>query len=154
MNEKTQELIDSVSAFCNENLNDEYKQLCIKSIESLKNKKVSFKRGKIENWASGIVYAIGQVNFLFDDSFEPHVTPDDICNYFNTKKSTSSNKARDIKRLLDMEVGDERFSTSLILKSNVRGVDLGRVKTLQTAKNDKALSDTVEIIKMIHKKRI
>ena len=152
MDGKTKELVHLVSAFCSENLNVEYKRLCIRVIESLESENVSFKRGKIENWASGIIYAVGQVNFLFDDSFVPYVSADEICNYFNTKKSTTSNKARDIRKMLDMEVGDERFSTYIVLNSNVCGVDLGRIKTLQGAKTDMTLNHAVEMLKMIHKK--
>lgn len=43
------------------------------------------KRGKLEIWASAVIYALGQINLLFDKDFEPYSTPDEICDYFKTK---------------------------------------------------------------------
>ncbi len=120
MDEKTKtrqkELTDLVSGFCRQYLDEEFEDLCVRLVEKLGRKReVPFRRGKIENWASGIVYAIAQINFLFDNSSEPHTSPDEICNYFNTKKSTASNKARDIRKMFDLGHFDEEFSTNAIL---------------------------------------
>ena len=114
--DKKSQLIDMLSAFCDENLNEEFGHLSVKLVEKMSRKHtVPFKRGKIENWASGIIYAIAQINFLFDKSSEPHTSPDEICDYFNTKKSTASNKARDIRKMFDLGHFDEEFSTNAIL---------------------------------------
>ena len=134
--ERENQLIELVSNFGDEYLDDEYKMLSIKLVEKLGRKReVPFKRGKIENWASGIIYAIGQLNFLFDDSFFPYATPEDICDYFNTKKSTASNKAHDIRKLLNLKLGNKEFSTRLILESDISiiGGDLSQIKTLEGA---------------------
>lgn len=115
---KEKKLIEMTSSFCDENLDEEYKDLCVKVIQKLGRKHdVPFKRGKLEIWASGIIYALGQINFLFDKSFEPYASPDDICNYFSTKKSTVSNKARDIRDMLKMKQHDEEFLTKSIFES-------------------------------------
>ena len=133
--EKEKKLIEMVDAFCEAKLDSEYKALCNKLIHKLGRKHdVPFKRGKLENWASGIVYAIGQINYLFDKNFEPYATPDDICNYFNTKKSTASNKARDIRQMLKLKIGDDEFSTQYILDSNVKSNNFNE-KTLRGAHN-------------------
>ena len=76
---------------------------------------VPFKRGKLENWASGVIYAISQLNFRFDQSQEMHTSPDEICDFFNAKKSTASNKARDIRKLLNLNIFDEEFTSKEIL---------------------------------------
>jgi len=77
--ERQEKLIEMVKGFSDEYLDEEYKKLNIKLVEKLERKHdVPFKRGKLENWAGGIVYTIGQLNFLFDDSFHPYATPDDI----------------------------------------------------------------------------
>ena len=52
-----------------------------------------------------------QINFLFDKSFEPYATADDICDYFGTKKSTVSNKASEIRDMFKMGYYDEHYST-------------------------------------------
>ena len=62
---------------------DEYKELSIKMVKKLGRKhNVPFKRGKLENWAGGIIYALAQINFLFDKSFELYLSADDICKGF------------------------------------------------------------------------
>lgn len=140
MDEKTKikqdKIIEMVSGFCEEKLDEEYKELCVKLVEKLGRKHdVPFRRGKLENWASGVVYTIGQLNFLFDDSFEPYATADDICDYFKTKKSTAANKARDIRKLLNLKLGNEEFSTELIKEFDYTGIgnDLTQIKTLDNA---------------------
>lgn len=115
---KQEKIIELTSSFCDEKLNDEYKELSIKLVEKLGRKHdVPFKRGKLEIWASAIIYALGQINFLFDKSSDPYSTPDEICDYFNTKKSTVSNKAHNIREMLNMGHFDEEFSTKDLLKS-------------------------------------
>lgn len=70
--EKEQELIELVSNFCQEKLNEEYKQLCIELVQKLGRKRnVPFMTGKMEIWAASVIYTIGNLNFLFDKSFEP-----------------------------------------------------------------------------------
>lgn len=116
--EREEHIIELVSSFCDDELNEEYKDLCVNLVKKLGRKHdVPFKRGKLEIWASAVVYAIGQINFLFDKSFEPYKTPDDICSYFNTKKSTVSNKAHDIREMCDLGHFDEEFSTKDIEES-------------------------------------
>ena len=98
---------------------DEYKELSIKMVKKLGRKhNVPFKRGKLENWAGGIIYALAQINFLFDKSFELYLSADDICNYFKTKKSTTSNKARDIRKMFNLNYFDREFSTQDIWQVN------------------------------------
>ena len=152
--ERKDELIKMVSDFSEDFLDVEFKKLNVKLVEKLSRKReVPFKRGKLEIWASGIVYAIGQLNFLFDDSFEPYCTPDEICNYFKTKKSTTSNKARDIRKMLNLKIGDGEFSTERILKSNVRSGDLTQVKSLRGAENSQTLNDIAGLLSLMSRRR-
>ena len=140
--ERKDELIKMVSDFSEDFLDDEFKKLNVKLVEKLSRKReVPFKRGKLENWASGIVYAIGQINFLFDDSFTPFATPDDICNFFGVKKSTASNKARDIRKLFSLKLGNKEFSTEIVLESDISrlGGDLTQIKTLEGAQRTSIL---------------
>lgn len=151
--EKEKKLIEMTNAFCDAELNSEYKALCEKLVHKLGRKHdVPFKRGKLENWASGIVYAIGQINYLFDKNFEPYATPDDICKYFKTKKSTASNKARDIRQMLNLKTGDKEFSTKYILDSNVRTNDFNE-KTLRGAQNRMILQMLGDTMRIMHEKK-
>ena len=53
-------------------------------------------------WAGGVVYALGQVNFLFDRSSEPYVSHDDLTDAFGLSKSTLSQKAKQVRDMLKM----------------------------------------------------
>ena len=79
---------------------------------------IPFLSGKIEIWASAIVYALGQINFLFDKSFTPYQSADDICAYFGTSKSTTSQKAKIIRDMFKLGYYDEEFSTKMTSDSN------------------------------------
>ena len=115
---------------------------------------VPFKRGKLEIWAGGIIYALGQINFLFDDSFDPFVTPDDICNYFSCKKSSASNKARDIRKLLNLKLGDKEFSTSFIQMHDLHpNTDLSQVKSLDGAQSRFYLEQSAGLLRKLAKRR-
>lgn len=121
MDEKTkikqEKLIELVSSFCDENLDEEFKGLCVKLVEKMGRKHdIPFRRGKLEIWASSVVYAIAQINFLFDKSSDLYISPDIICDYFNTKKSTVSNKAKTIRDMFDMGHFDEIFSAKHVLE--------------------------------------
>ncbi|KZX15452.1 DUF6398 domain-containing protein [Methanobrevibacter filiformis] len=108
---KETQLIGMVESFAKEYINEEYAELSVNLVKKLGRKReVPFKRGKLDIWASGVIYALGQVNFLFDKSFKPHVTPDEICGYFNTKKSTVGDKARTIREMLKLDNSKE-FTT-------------------------------------------
>jgi len=116
---RRQQLIKLTSDFCNKYLDDEYKNLCEKLILKMSRKrKVPFMTGRIEIWAAAVIYALGQINFLFDKSFEPYVAPRDICNYFGTKQSTVSQKAKYIRDMFKMWYWDDEFSTNRMKEDN------------------------------------
>ena len=58
--------------------------------------------GQVRSWACGIIYALGQVNFLSDKSFEPYMTMADVCAEFDVSQSTGSAKARAISDALTL----------------------------------------------------
>ncbi len=117
--EKEQKLIELTSAFCAEKLDDEYARLSEKLIKKLGRKRgVPFAYGSLEIWAAGIIHALGSINFLFDKSFEPYVTLDEINEYFGVKKSSSSNKSREIRNMFNMQYFDDEFSTSQMIENN------------------------------------
>ncbi len=117
--EKAKKLIEMTAGFCDKYLDEEYKQLCGKLILKMKRKRnVPFLSGKLEIWAAAIIYALGRINFLFDKSFKPYVSGDDICNYFGTSKSTTSQKAKFILDTFKMGYYDDEFSTTRMKERN------------------------------------
>lgn len=109
-----------IDRFCQERLDEEYAVICRNVAARLARKRdCQMLRGKSSIWAAGIVYAVGQMNFLFDSSCEPHQSADDICLFFDTKKSTTSQKAKVIRESIGMnDYWDPEFSTPHMMESN------------------------------------
>src|SRR5437868_15149735 len=108
----TETLIEMTNGFCDKYLDQEYKALCEKLIRKMSRKKVvPFLSGRIEIWAAAVVYALGTINFLFDKSSQPYATTDDICQFFGTSKSTTSQKAKTIRDMFKLRYLDNEFST-------------------------------------------
>jgi hypothetical protein len=119
INQKKEALIEMINVFADRYLDEDYKMLCKKLIDKMSRKrKVPFLSGKLEIWAAAIVYSLGQINFLFDKSFEPYVSATDLCNYFGTSQSTTSQKAKIIRDMFKMRYFDEEFSTKRMLNEN------------------------------------
>jgi hypothetical protein len=117
--EKEQMLIKLVSDFCQDKLNEEYGTLCVELVQKLGRKRtVPFITGKLEVWAASIIYTIGNLNFLFDKSFEPYIPSSDIHEYFGTKSSTVSAKSKTIRDLLKLNRFDNEFSTNHLIENN------------------------------------
>ena len=110
--ERKQQLLDLTGAFCDERLNADYKRLCKKAVERLAKKRPSpILRGKPEIWASGIVHALGSLNFLFDKSFEPYASSVDIAANFQVTTGSSSQKAGAVRDLLGLAQLDPEWMT-------------------------------------------
>lgn len=115
----SQELIEMTGEFCDEYLNDEYKALARKLVLKMKRKhQVPFLSGWSESWAAGVIYALGQINFLSDQSFEPYVEKSVISDHFDISQSTASQKAKTIRDMFDLGYYDPEFSTARIRESN------------------------------------
>ena len=117
--QKQQEIIQLAKSFCNEKLNEEYALLAEKLICKLGRKRsVPFVTGQTAIWAAAVIHALGSINFLFDKSFMPYTSIDDINNFFGTKKTTVSNKSREIRDLLKLGYWDDEFSTKRMTNNN------------------------------------
>ncbi len=119
LKEREKKLLEMTGIFCSQKLDDDYFQLCEKLIKKMGRKReVPFKREKLEIWAAAVIYAIGSINFLFDKSFEPYMTAKQISDYFGTKNSTVSNKARQMQELFNLTMFDKEFSTQQMNETN------------------------------------
>lgn len=117
--EYKQKLIKETKKFCDEYLNQEYYQLYEKMIEKMARKRVvPFLSGRGEIWLAAIIYAIGSVNFLFDPSFKPYVSTDDICNYFGVSKSTTAQKVKVVRDMFKMSQWKGEFFTNHMKETN------------------------------------
>jgi Domain of unknown function (DUF6398) len=100
--------------FCREYLNEEYGELARLAVAGLCRKRPSpLTRGKSKIWACGTLYALGQINFLSDKSFEPSLSLGELCDLMGVGKSTASAKAKVISEAL----GFRRFHPDWTLSS-------------------------------------
>jgi hypothetical protein len=89
-------------AFCREHLNEDYRVLAQRMTAALCRKRPSpLASGQPRTWACGIIYVLGQINFLTDPSTQPFMTTADLCARFGVGQSTASAKARVISQALD-----------------------------------------------------
>ena len=111
MQPKFDEIVAITNAFCQENLNDEYAQLCRRLTAALCRKRPSpLEKGKANTWACGIVHALGMVNFLFDSSQSPHISANELYGKFEVSQSTGQAKSKQIRDLMNMYQMDPKWS--------------------------------------------
>ncbi len=117
--ERQQKILDLVREFCGKKLDKEYFELSERLVQKLgRQKNVLFTTGQPQVWAAAIIHALGTINFLFDKSFEPYVSIDEINDFFGTSKSTAGNKSKQIRDLLKLDRYDNEFSTKKMHDSN------------------------------------
>jgi Domain of unknown function (DUF6398) len=95
------EIVGITDAVCLALLDGEYADLSRQAVAKLARKRPSpLTAGRRATWAAGVVYALGQANFLFDPASQPHVTADQLSEAFGVAKSTMGSKARQVRDLL------------------------------------------------------
>ena len=112
-------VIGLIEQFCNEHLNEEYKVLCCKLAEKLGRKRPSpLLQGSPNAWASGIVRAIGGVNFLQDKSQTPYMKSTDIDHCLGTSPSSGAAKLAAIRKMFKMHQLDPNWTLPSRLDDN------------------------------------
>ncbi len=105
---RIEEISRLLHGFCDEYLSEELESYAINLLDNLSRKRIiNICNGKVEIWAASIIYVIARLNFLFDRSNDYYIRGDVIFNYFNAKKTTVSNKARDIEDKCNLSIGSE-----------------------------------------------
>ncbi len=117
-----QELVNEIKSdilhFFNEYNLTNYMDMTSALIDLLANtREINLSRGKREIWSGAVVVAIARVNFLFDKNRSNSIEMNDICVFFNTKKTSVGNKASMISQKLNIGLADSRFSDSEVLNS-------------------------------------
>lgn len=105
--------------FCVEKLNDEYAELAVKLVRKLGRKRnVPFATGKSNIWAAAVIHAIGSINFLFDKSQMPHISVEEMNNWFETKAGTVTGKSKVIRDMFKMDYFNDEFLTKSMMELN------------------------------------
>lgn len=103
MREKYENITGITDEFCHEHLDEEYADLAREMADALSRERPSpLASGRERSSAAGIVYALGRVNFLSDDSFEPHMSMGELCEKIGVSQSNASSKSREIWKALDL----------------------------------------------------
>jgi hypothetical protein len=112
-------VVAATDAVCLEHLDVEYAGLCRRVVGKLGRKRPSpLTRGDLDIWAAGVVYAVGQLNFVFDPTQTPHATADQLSGWLGVKKTTMANKARLIRDTLSLSHLDEEFMRRDLVDAN------------------------------------
>ena len=119
MQARFEEITSLTDAVCRKHLNNEYAEMSREMAAALARKRPSpLAGGRANSWACGIVYSVGFVNFLFDKSFPPYLSAEDLCAAFGVAKGTGYNKSKEIRDLLDLMHFDPRWTLPSLMEDN------------------------------------
>lgn len=89
-----EEIIELIDAFCDAHLNEDYKELCEEMAGEICRSRWLLSGSKTASWASGIVHAVGWVNFLHDPKQSPHMTSAQLAGGFGVSQGTMTAKSK------------------------------------------------------------
>jgi len=113
------EIVGITDAVCLALLDEEYADLARRAAAKLARKRPSpLLGGRRATWAAGIVYALGQVNFLFDPESELCLTADQLSEAFGLAKSTMGSKAKQVRDLLRISPFSPEFQRAELAEQN------------------------------------
>jgi hypothetical protein len=112
-------IVAVTDAVCDRHLNHEYRELGRVMTAALCRKRPSpLTSGQPRTWAAGIVYVLGRVNFLSDQSSYPHMATADLCRACGVSESTLHGKARTIEGALAVSSLDLRWTLPSLAERN------------------------------------
>ena len=112
------ELIELIDSFCEEYLDEDYYDICEEVAGALCRSSLEMTKIKQEVWASGIVHAVGWVNYLSDPASEPHMEVRNIAKAFGVSQSNMTAKSKIIRDKLDMIQLDPRWCLPDLIDDN------------------------------------
>jgi hypothetical protein len=119
MRPTAEQVIKLTDKVCADLLDEEYAGLARQVVAKLARKRPSpLQSGRAATWAGGVVWALGQVNFLFDRSTEPYVAQDDLTDAFGLSKSTLGQKSKQVRDVLKMTWATPEFLRADLIDSN------------------------------------
>lgn len=103
MRDRYDAIVSITDEFCKAYLNEEYLALSRRMTAALSRKRPSpLESGQAKSWAAGVLYALAQVNFLFDPGQDPHMSATELCELAGVSQSTATSKSRQIWDRLDL----------------------------------------------------
>jgi hypothetical protein len=119
LRDRAQQIIAITDTACREHLDEEYGLIARRLVARLARKRPSpIVRGDARIWAAGAIYAVGQVNFLFDRTQIPHMTAKQLAQALGVVQTTMANKAAIINRLLDIGIFEPGLSRVAMIEQH------------------------------------
>jgi hypothetical protein len=116
--EATEQIIALTNAFCLDHLNEEYYELCEELAWEAFEEGLPLEKGSPAGWASGIVHAIGYVNFLQDPNHLPYMTSTQLAEGFEVSQQTMQTKSKIIRNEFDIMQLDPEWCLPSLLGDN------------------------------------
>jgi Domain of unknown function (DUF6398) len=114
-----EKIIAITNDVCDRHLSHEYRDLARTMTEALCRKRRSpLTSGQPRTWACGIVYVLGRVNFLSDQSSHPYMTTADLCAAFGVSEGTVYSKSRAVEEALGVTPLDLRWTLPSLAEKN------------------------------------
>ena len=95
-------IVELTNNFCRIHLDENYRELCEDLTWAAYEEGLPLEKGKPVSWASGIVHAIGFVNFLHDSSQSPHMTSAQLAYGYGVSQQTMQTKSKIIRDEFDL----------------------------------------------------
>lgn len=119
LRDQARQIIDVTDTACREHLDEEYGLLTRRLVTRLARKRPSpLLRGDARIWAAGAIYAIGQVNFLFDRTQTPHLTAKQLADALGVVQTTMANKAGIINRMLELGIFEPDLTRDAMIEQH------------------------------------
>ncbi len=116
---RVREILAITNQACTQHLDDEYAHVCRQLVGRLARKRPSpLTRGDTRIWAAGAICAVGQINFLFDRSQQPHMSADQLATRLGVVKTRMANKAALISKTLNLGVFEPDLTTTAMLEQH------------------------------------
>lgn len=104
-------IVDICDVACDRTLDPEYQELARRLVARLARKRPSpLARGRPEIWAGAVLYALGQVNYLFSKQATIHRTGDELADAVGAKAKTIAAKATAVRDAVDLREFDPEFT--------------------------------------------
>jgi len=111
-------ITELTDAFCEMHLDEDYRQLCREMAAVLCQVGSLVEKSRPASWASGIVHALGWVNFLQDPQLSPYMTSAQVAEGFGVSQATMAAKSKIIRDELDLIQLDPDWCTPAMLRDN------------------------------------
>jgi len=111
-------IVELTDDFCDSHLDEDYLQLARDMAVEICQNGLPVKKGRPKSWASGIIHALGWVNFLTDPSFEPYMSVGELAERFGVSQGTMVSKSKIIRDGLDIMQMDPDWCLPELLEQN------------------------------------